>query len=183
MLGNEHFRPAPISPHSTGRLSITSHWHFPFLSTIHFSRPTSNPSFSTLSVLQLMLSPHDKALLSLHPKPRRQTPQVRAASKSPSLYVSHVTESQSGLCLCWGKLLPCTGPIRSLLCVSSFEFRLRLPALHSKIAIVTGWVNPQPVRVGYWWIRVRVGIPLPVKNPYLSCGYHGYQGYGKHKVW
>jgi hypothetical protein len=37
------------------------------------------------------------------------------------------------------------------------------------IGIVRGWANPWPVRVGYRWVRVWVGILLPVTNPYPSC--------------
>jgi len=40
---------------------------------------------------------------------------------------------------------------------------------------VTAWENLRPVRVGYWRVRVRVGILLPVKKPYPSRGYCGYQ--------
>ena len=43
------------------------------------------------------------------------------------------------------------------------------------LGIVTGWANLWPVRVGYRRVRVRVGILLPVKNPYPSYGYRGYR--------
>src|SRR5712691_8692 len=46
---------------------------------------------------------------------------------------------------------------------------------HRPLGIVTGRVNPRPVRVGYWRVRVWVDILLPVKNPYPSHGYRGYR--------
>jgi len=38
------------------------------------------------------------------------------------------------------------------------------------LGIVTGRVNPHGYRVGYERVRVRVGILLPVRNPYPMRG-------------
>ena len=40
-----------------------------------------------------------------------------------------------------------------------------------KPATRAGRVNPRPVRVGYWQVRVRVDVPLPVTNPYPGRGF------------
>ena len=43
-----------------------------------------------------------------------------------------------------------------------------------KLGIVTGLVNPPGFGEGNNGVRVRVGILLPIKNPYPGPGYGGY---------
>jgi hypothetical protein len=52
-----------------------------------------------------------------------------------------------------------------------------LAVSEKELGIVTGRVNPRPVRVGYWRVRVRVDIPLPVTNPYPGRGFSRVRGY------